>query len=69
MDPSTQQRLLEILEVLSEDQYHGKGLVGPLKGRYSWRVGSYRIIYQVIEQQKQINVITINYRKKIYKKL
>ena len=68
-DPSIRQRLLNILELLSVDPYQGKELTGPLRGKFSWRVGSYRIIYEIVEQQIQVNVIAIGHRDKIYEKI
>lgn len=42
---------------IRKNPFVGKKLEGRLKGSYSWRVWSYRIIYQIYRQQVLIIVI------------
>jgi len=60
-------RILTAIESLAEDPFIGKKLKGPLKGDYSLRVGSYRIIYSVYKEKLIICIIDLGHRKGIYK--
>jgi mRNA-degrading endonuclease RelE of RelBE toxin-antitoxin system len=45
---------------------NGIMLVGPLKGLWKTRVGKYRIIYEINEQEKIVVFHTVELRKKVY---
>ncbi len=45
---------------------NGIMLVGPLSGLWKVRVGKYRIIYEIDEQQKTIVFHDVDLRKKVY---
>lgn len=66
LDRQTQIRILRELKILEEKPLAGKQLVGRLSELKSFRVGDYRIIYQLSEQK--IVIRTIGRRKKIYDK-
>ena len=59
-------RILRILDDIKQYPTDGKPLVGPLKGKKSYRFGKYRVIYEIIEDQLLIFVIDINLRKNVY---
>ncbi len=65
-DSQSRKRLLGILDDLSEYPKDGKPLVGPLKGKRSYRIGKYRIIYEIIENRLIVFIIDIDLRKKVY---
>jgi mRNA interferase RelE/StbE len=67
IDKITRKRLVSAIELIKEKPYEGKMLAGLLKNSLSWRVGKYRIIYQIRENKLLIYIITINLRKKAYK--
>ncbi|MBI4433111.1 MAG: type II toxin-antitoxin system RelE/ParE family toxin [Candidatus Omnitrophica bacterium] len=52
---------------LEKDPYQGKALKGQLKGRYSYRVGSYRIIYAIHERILTVFIIDVGHRGDIYR--
>lgn len=54
--------------VLIEDPHQGKMLKGELKGYWSFRVGTYRIIYTIHHQEVVIEVLRIQHRKEVYEK-
>ena len=54
------------LKTIVEDPHSGKLLKDELKGLRSYRVKRYRIVYRVIEKQKQLEIIAIGPRKNIY---
>jgi mRNA interferase RelE/StbE len=66
LDRQTQVRILKELQILKIKPEAGKQLVGRLSDLESFRVGDYRIIYQVSEQQ--IIIRTMGHRKKVYDK-
>ena len=66
-EPVLFRRLENALDDLGRDPFQGKALVGHLKGRYSYRVGTYRIIYWVEKQKLLILVIDIGHRRDIYR--
>ena len=51
-----------------EDPYiHGKALQGNLKGKWRYRVGNYRLITNIDDENITILVLVIGHRKEIYK--
>jgi len=59
--------LKQILNELKEDPYLGKPLTRELTGRYSYRVGVYRIIYKVNKKDKIISILTAGHRATVYR--
>jgi mRNA interferase RelE/StbE len=54
-------------EELKENPLTGKPLARELFGRFSYRVGMYRIIYKVDRKNKKITVLTAGHRASVYK--
>jgi len=54
-------------EVLAADPFVGKSLKGTLKGLYSYRIGDYRIIYDVIKDRLAIRVVKGMHRREVYR--
>ena len=50
---------------LRDDPKAGKPLVGPLKGKWSLRVGEYRVIYEI--GKSAVTVLTVNHRREVYR--
>jgi len=59
--------IAEIIEELKDDPYMGKSLTREFTGRYSYKVGVYRIIYKVSKKDKRISILTVGHRATIYK--
>lgn len=59
-------RVGEIIEELKEDPLIGKSLSRELSRKYSYRVGVYRIIYQINHGDKVVNILSAGHRAKIY---
>ena len=66
-EPALYQRVAHALDDLGRDPFQGKLLKGELKGRYSYRVGSYRILYLVHQHQLLVLIIDIGHRRDIYR--
>jgi len=56
----------KIEDTLIADPYSGKKLKGRYKGLYSLRVGRYRIIYQIIEDERAVYILKISERQGVY---
>lgn len=59
-------RSLKLLEADPLRHPNVKPLVGPLKGFFRFRIGDYRIVYQVDFQAKVVYVVRIVDRKEAY---
>ena len=56
----------EAIDSLSEDPYLGKPLTRELTGRYTYKVGVYRIIYTINKKDKIVNITNAGHRSTIY---
>jgi mRNA interferase RelE/StbE len=45
----------------------GKPLRGELSGNWSLRIGDYRIIYRIDEDEKILTLLRVGHRKTVYK--
>jgi len=65
--PDMGRRLAQAIERLAHEPYLGIPLRGDLKGLYKYRIGAYRIIYQIEHRILLITVIDIGHRKEVYR--
>jgi len=71
LDRTTENRLLDRLNEISQDPYSVR-LAKPLimgKGKFSSRVGDWRIIYVVSQPEEAVFVEAIHSRQRAYKKI
>lgn len=61
-----QKAVLEALREILDDPFVGKPLTRELTGRFSLRVGVYRIIYSVDKTDEIVNIITAGHRSVVY---
>ena len=59
-------RIKSALYSLSADPYQGKALMHEFKGKYSFRVGSYRIIYKIVKESITVYIFDIGHRRNVY---
>ncbi|MDR2204451.1 MAG: type II toxin-antitoxin system RelE/ParE family toxin [Nitrososphaerota archaeon] len=64
LDKPVRLRVFRELKQLENNPLAGKALTGDLQGARTFRVGKYRIIYQMSDYN--ITVLTIKHRKKVY---
>lgn len=57
----------DALGLLERDPFAGHALRGKLRGLFSLRVGSYRILYQLVDGGKTVRVAAIRHRFLSYK--
>lgn len=60
--------IAEAIDTLKDDPFSGKPLTRELTGRYSYKVGVYRVIYKINEKDKVVYVINAGHRATIYQK-
>lgn len=67
LDRDVLRKAFEIIRKdIARDPHAGKALVGRYKGLFSWRFGSYRIVYEIVEKRLVIVVLRISHRKDVY---
>ena len=66
-EPALYRRMAQALDDLEHDPSQGKPLKGELKGRHSFRIGSYRILYLIRSHALLVIVIDIGQRREIYR--
>ena len=63
---------VSILNAISKLQKNpaavGKGLEGKFKGKFRLRVGDYRVIYWVNDEELTVYIIAVGHRRDVYKK-
>lgn len=62
-------RVVRIIDQLQSDPTIGKRLSGELEGLWSIRVWPYRIIYMIIHSDLIIDIVSVDHRKDVYRKL
>jgi mRNA interferase RelE/StbE len=61
-----QNAIVLALAEIKEEPFLGKPLTRELTGRFSYRVGIYRIIYKVNKKDKTIDILTAGHRATVY---
>lgn len=61
-----QEAIVSALKELREEPFIGKPLTRELTGKFSCRVGVYRIIYKVSSQDKIVQILTAGHRSVVY---
>lgn len=54
-------------EDIKENPFISKPLSGDLLGRFSYKMGVFRIIYTVNKKDNRIHILTIGHRKSVYR--
>ncbi|MGI6687804.1 MAG: type II toxin-antitoxin system RelE family toxin [Christensenellales bacterium] len=54
------------LEGCENPRSHGKGLSGPRSGQWRYRVGDYRLIAEIADQEIVILILAVGHRSSIY---
>jgi mRNA interferase RelE/StbE len=61
-----QKRLMEAIQKgLAKDPHQGTALTGEFKGLYRWRVGRFRIVYEIQASLSVVLVLRIGLRKDV----
>ena len=70
LDKPVGRRIVERINWLSEklNDIRPEPLRGDLIGLYKFRIGDYRVIYEIIHDEKTIVIHAIGHRREIYRK-
>ena len=68
LPPAVAQRARRGLEKLAEDPRVGKPLHGELAPFWSYRVGDYRIVYEIRDKQLVVLVVMLGHRRDVYER-
>lgn len=60
-------RIAEAIDGLRENPYRGSALKGDLSGLRRVRVGAYRVIYEIRENELIVLVIAVGHRREVYR--
>jgi mRNA interferase RelE/StbE len=66
LHPQIKSHVKLALKAILEDPHCGKALKEELHGLRSYRVKKYRIIYRIVSQKKEMEIIAIGPRRNIY---
>lgn len=68
IDKSSQKRIINKIEreLAKNPKELGKPLKGQYKGFWSYRIGEYRVIYKISEEEILILVLRVGHRKDVY---
>ena len=67
-DNKLKEKIRIAIEEIQGDPNAGKLLTRELRGRFSYRVGDYRIIYRVYQTEIVVLVLTVGHRRDVYEK-
>jgi mRNA interferase RelE/StbE len=64
IDVQDQKRILEALKQVSQDPYQGRKVIVAETGQYRWRVGPYRIRYDI--EGDKVLILRVRHRREGY---
>jgi mRNA interferase RelE/StbE len=67
LDKSVKVRIRKALDRIAETPYIGKPLRGNLADYWSYRVGNWRVIYEVCDEIVTVIVIGVGHRREVYR--
>lgn len=66
LDTQLRRRLDSAIRNLEVNPHLGKPLRGELSGKWSLRVGNYRIVYTIVENERTVILYDVKHRKVAY---
>jgi mRNA interferase RelE/StbE len=73
IDGAGQKRVVKAIhkKLIEEPRAYGKPLSGQYKGFWKFKVGPYRVVYEILESKVTVYVIKVGYRRdsEVYKEL
>jgi mRNA interferase RelE/StbE len=70
LDRMVVRHAFEVIEnVIATNPYAGKALAGRYRGLYSYRISSYRTVYELRKQRLVIVILRVIHRKDVYEGL
>lgn len=65
LDRQVQSRILEALEKIAQDPYKGEKVVARETGNWRWRVGDWRIRYDI--EGDEVQLLRVRHRREVYR--
>jgi len=68
LDASVQNKIFNYLDdrVINNPRNFGRGLVGDKAGLWRYRIGDYRVVCQLEDDQLIVLIVSVGHRKEIY---
>lgn len=66
LPPAIKHDVKRALRVLSADPYAGEPLQRELKGCWKFRLRSFRVVYEIVGEQRLVRILGIGHRRTIY---
>ena len=63
------ERVLDAVREVSERPYLGSPLIFDERRLYKFRVGDYRLVYEVDEDEKAVLFLVVGHRRRVYQEL
>ena len=67
LDRAIRERTLEAVREVSERPYLGSTLIFDERRLYKFRVGDYRLIYEIDEEKKAVLFLIVDHRRRVYR--
>lgn len=67
LDGEVRERIIEGVREVSERPYLGSTLIFDERRLYKFRVGDYRIIYEINEEEKAVLFLIVDHRRRVYR--
>jgi len=67
LEPEYIERVKEAIRILPQEPFKGEALLGKYRGLRRYRVGDFRIVYEVSLKAHSITIIKIKNRKEAYR--
>lgn len=61
------QKIVQASE-LEDPRIQGKALTGPLSGLWRYRVGDYRVLAEILDQEIVILILEVDHRSRVYRR-
>jgi len=67
LDREVRERILNVVREVSERPYLGSVLIFDERRLYKFRVGDYRLVYEVDEEKKAVLLLIVDHRRRVYR--
>ena len=67
LDSRVKERILDAIREVSERPYLGSTLIFDERRLYKFRVGDYRLVYEIDEEKKAVLFLVVDHRRRVYR--
>lgn len=67
LDRKIRERILDSVQEVSERSYLGSTLIFDERRLYKFRVGDYRLIYEIDEENEAVLFLIVDHRRRVYR--